>query len=164
MDGIQPYAAPTRPPAVAHPFPYPSPYSYTPPHPQGVPNPAAVKTPSDYVRALRRRVWLVLMVAVRIVAFVGVVGALGGGRTVIVSKPEPGVWLPPVVLELLFGPPLPMSSSRLPRTSKPPPMVIVPGELPGARVPLLPITTLVEVSALIVPEPVIRPPDAVNRV
>src|SRR4051812_23033295 len=45
MDGIQPYAAPTRPPAVPS-FPA---------------NPAAAKTPSDYVRALRRRVWLVLM-------------------------------------------------------------------------------------------------------
>src|SRR5437879_2568172 len=48
MDGIQPYTAPGRPPAVA-----------------SVPgNPALVKTPSDYFRALRRRIGLVLMVGV----------------------------------------------------------------------------------------------------
>jgi capsular exopolysaccharide synthesis family protein len=48
MDGIQPYTAPARVPAA----------SSLPP------NPALVKVPSDYVRAIRRRVWLVLMVAV----------------------------------------------------------------------------------------------------
>jgi len=51
MDGIQPYGTPPRP--VPH---------AVAPHHAG--NPAAVKAPSDYVRALRRRVWLVLTVAV----------------------------------------------------------------------------------------------------
>ena len=65
MDGIQPYAAPTpspRPPAHRG-GPHYQVHAH-PQHAQAVPNPAAVKTPSDYVRALRRRVWLVLMVAV----------------------------------------------------------------------------------------------------
>lgn len=47
MDGLQPYAAPPRPAAVAH-----------------APNPSALKAPSDYVRALRRRVWMVIVVGV----------------------------------------------------------------------------------------------------
>ncbi len=53
MDGIQPYAAHTTVrPTIAAPV-------------GGAPsNPAAVKTPSDYIRALKRRVWLVLMVGV----------------------------------------------------------------------------------------------------
>ncbi len=61
MDGIQPYAqaAPTRPAATYQVYPQPAP---TPG--QGTTNPAAVKTPSDYVRALKRRIWLVLVVAV----------------------------------------------------------------------------------------------------
>lgn len=53
MDGIQPFQhAPGRTPAhPAHSF-------------SGSPNPTVAKTTSDYVRALRRRVWLVLAVAV----------------------------------------------------------------------------------------------------
>jgi capsular exopolysaccharide synthesis family protein len=51
MDGTQSFAAPPRLPAV------PSPSA-------PVTNPAAAKAPSDYVRALRRRVWLVLAVGV----------------------------------------------------------------------------------------------------
>ncbi|MDR3635003.1 MAG: polysaccharide biosynthesis tyrosine autokinase [Isosphaeraceae bacterium] len=50
MDGIQPYAGPPRPPALASPS-----FSVTP---------TLAKTPSDYLRALRRRVWLVLAVSV----------------------------------------------------------------------------------------------------
>jgi capsular exopolysaccharide synthesis family protein len=53
MDGIQPYSAPPRTPAVAH---------AAAANPAA--NPAAVKAPSDYARALRRRVWLVVMVGV----------------------------------------------------------------------------------------------------
>lgn len=53
MDGIQTYAAhATARPALA-----------TTPA-AAASNPAAVKTPSDYIRALKRRVWLVLMVGV----------------------------------------------------------------------------------------------------
>ncbi|MCA1684805.1 MAG: hypothetical protein LC745_02230, partial [Planctomycetia bacterium] len=60
MDGIQPYASPSplRPQAA----PVTQHQAVT--HPHSPPNPAALKTPSDYVRALRRRVWLVFMVAV----------------------------------------------------------------------------------------------------
>src|SRR4051794_9678514 len=61
MDGIQPYAAP------APPRPQGGPHYHDHAHAHPTPataNPAAVKAPSDYVRALRRRVWLVLMVAV----------------------------------------------------------------------------------------------------
>ena len=50
MDGIQPYAGPPRPPALGS-----ASFSVTP---------ALAKTPSDYFRALRRRVWLVLAVSV----------------------------------------------------------------------------------------------------
>ncbi len=57
MDGIQPYAPHNRPPAVAHH------HAHTPSAPAPA-NPAAVKTPSDYVRALRRRIWLVFMIGV----------------------------------------------------------------------------------------------------
>jgi polysaccharide biosynthesis transport protein len=48
MDGLQRYTAPAHASAV----------------PSLPPDPASVKTPSDYVRALRRRVWLVLLVGV----------------------------------------------------------------------------------------------------
>src|SRR4051794_26875262 len=57
MDGIQTYHAPASPltygpPQSAGPAPYPV-----------VPlDPASVKTPGDYLRALRRRFWLVLTV------------------------------------------------------------------------------------------------------
>lgn len=47
MDGIQPYATPSR--SLVQPLPA---------------NPAALKTPSDYIRAVRRRIWLVLLVGV----------------------------------------------------------------------------------------------------
>jgi len=65
MDGIQPYSAATPSRTQAAPPP-PSPPQGPPHHltTHAVANPAAVKTPSDYVRALRRRVWLVLVVAV----------------------------------------------------------------------------------------------------
>ena len=52
MDGIQPYAGGPRPPR-----------RHRPRRPAAV-RPAAVKTPSDYLRALRRRIWLVLAVGV----------------------------------------------------------------------------------------------------
>ena len=48
MDGIQRYAA--------HPFP-----AHTQPAP---PDPASVKAPSDYLRALRRRFWVVFTIGV----------------------------------------------------------------------------------------------------
>lgn len=52
MDGIQPFPhAPGRTPAPAHPL-------------AGHANPTVAKTTSDYVRALRRRVWLVFAIAV----------------------------------------------------------------------------------------------------
>src|SRR4051794_1378079 len=56
MDGIQPYAAPGHAPQPSAPIRH---------HPVGAPaaNPAAAKAPSDYLRALRPRVWLVLPVA-----------------------------------------------------------------------------------------------------
>jgi capsular exopolysaccharide synthesis family protein len=50
MDGIQPYVATSRPPAVA----------------STVADLSAVKAPSDYVRAVVRKIWLVLVVAVPI--------------------------------------------------------------------------------------------------
>ncbi|WP_435006324.1 GumC family protein [Tundrisphaera lichenicola] len=50
MDGIQPYGAGAR-PLVAHV------HSPTTPH-------SAVKSPSDYIRAIRRRIWLALAVAI----------------------------------------------------------------------------------------------------
>ena len=56
MDGLQHYAPPSSPTLLT---PRPAGYSATP-----ALNPAAVKTPSDYVRALKRRFWLVLLVAV----------------------------------------------------------------------------------------------------
>ena len=52
MDGIQPYAGAPRPLVATV-------------HPPG-PSPASVKTPSDYLRAIRRRIWLVLAVAIPI--------------------------------------------------------------------------------------------------
>jgi polysaccharide biosynthesis transport protein len=52
MDGIQPYAGGPRPlVAAVH---------------QAGPSPASVKAPSDYLRAIRRRIWLVLAVAIPI--------------------------------------------------------------------------------------------------
>ena len=51
MDGIQPYGAGAR-PLVAHV------HSPTPPPP------SAVKSPSDYLRAIRRRIWLALAIAI----------------------------------------------------------------------------------------------------
>jgi capsular exopolysaccharide synthesis family protein len=48
MDGIQPYAGPPRVPAVTAP----------------IADPTLVKSPSDYLRSLRRRVWLVLAIGV----------------------------------------------------------------------------------------------------
>ena len=50
MDGIQPYAAGPRPLVATVHSPSPS--------------PSAVKTPSDYLRAIRRRFWLALTVAI----------------------------------------------------------------------------------------------------
>lgn len=56
MDGIQPYDnAPSPSPHTARPMAYATVVAA---------NPAAIKAPSDYVRALKRRFWLVLMVAV----------------------------------------------------------------------------------------------------
>ncbi len=56
MDGIQPYANASSPqPHPARPMAYATVVA---------PNPAAIKAPSDYVRALKRRFWLVLMVGV----------------------------------------------------------------------------------------------------
>src|SRR3979490_3293748 len=52
MDGIQAYVPPAHPPAVAHALASPA------------VNLSEVKAPSDYVRAVVRKVWLVLMVAV----------------------------------------------------------------------------------------------------
>ena len=52
MDGIQPYAGSPRPLVAAV-------------HPSG-PSPASVKAASDYLRAIRRRIWLVLAVAIPI--------------------------------------------------------------------------------------------------
>ncbi len=51
MDGIQPYAGGPRPLVTVHPT---------------GPSPASVKTPSDYLRAIRRRIWLALAVAIPI--------------------------------------------------------------------------------------------------
>src|SRR4051794_5313434 len=48
MDGIQPYTGPARPSGL----------------PATTVNHSATKSPSDYLRALRRRVWLVLAIAV----------------------------------------------------------------------------------------------------
>src|SRR4051794_9512685 len=52
MDGIQPIAGAARPLVATVHAPSPS--------------PSAVKTPSDYLRAVRRRIWLVLAVAIRV--------------------------------------------------------------------------------------------------
>jgi capsular exopolysaccharide synthesis family protein len=66
MDGIQPYVAPTRSPvpvpvgANAVPFAVAAPV----PAPAAAFDPTHVKTPADYLRALRRRIWLVLAVGV----------------------------------------------------------------------------------------------------
>jgi len=70
MDGIQPFAGPPRPSAqppqglggypAAPPVP-PPPLATT--YAEAA-NPAAVKAPADYLKALRRRTWLVLAVAV----------------------------------------------------------------------------------------------------
>src|SRR5579862_9442209 len=52
MDGIQPYAGGNRPlVATVHP---------------SAPSPSSVKTASDYLRAIRRRIWLVLAIAIPI--------------------------------------------------------------------------------------------------
>jgi capsular exopolysaccharide synthesis family protein len=66
MDGIVPFRgnpSPSTGLGVTHGTTRPT---AVPPHalPAFPPNPAAVKTPADYLRALRRRVWLVLAVAV----------------------------------------------------------------------------------------------------
>ncbi len=56
MDGIQPYGGSARPPATAQPHQHqPTSFHVTP---------TLTKTPSDYLRALRRRIWLVLAVSV----------------------------------------------------------------------------------------------------
>ena len=52
MDGIQTYAGPSRPLVATV-------------HPAG-PSPASVKAPSDYLRAVRRRIWLILALALPI--------------------------------------------------------------------------------------------------
>lgn len=65
MDGIVPFRghqAETTPAAWTSPGPHQG-RPPAPAHPAPV-NPAAVKTPSDYLRGLRRRIWLVLVVAV----------------------------------------------------------------------------------------------------
>ena len=49
MDGIQPYAGDPRPVVAVHP---------------GGPSPASIKGPADYLRAVRRRIWLALAVAI----------------------------------------------------------------------------------------------------
>src|SRR3979409_1217104 len=54
MDGIQRYAAPSVPAHAQH-------AAHVQPPPA---NPASVKAPSDYVRALRRRFWVVFMIGV----------------------------------------------------------------------------------------------------
>ncbi len=74
MDGTQSYPAPQAPrqgpsgsvsPAASQYIVHPHPQAPAAPPPQpALMNPAAVKVPSDYVRALRRRIWLVLMVAI----------------------------------------------------------------------------------------------------
>lgn len=66
MDGIQTYIAPTtsapaRPAAPASPSHH-APYLHAQAHAH--PNPAAAKSPSDYIRAVRRRIWLVLAIGV----------------------------------------------------------------------------------------------------
>jgi polysaccharide biosynthesis transport protein len=49
MDGLQQYAGGPRPLVAVHP---------------SGPSPASVKTPSDYLRAIRRRIWLALAIAI----------------------------------------------------------------------------------------------------
>jgi capsular exopolysaccharide synthesis family protein len=56
MDGIQPYAGSSRTPAL----------------PATAVDPTQVKTPSDYLRALRRRIWLVLAVGLPLSVLVAV--------------------------------------------------------------------------------------------
>src|SRR3954454_22208065 len=67
MDGIQPYPGPPRTPSL-HPQVHPYPVV-------GAPPAAAVKAPSDYLRALRRRVWAVLAIGVPLSMLGGVVVA-----------------------------------------------------------------------------------------
>ncbi|MBV8078151.1 MAG: hypothetical protein JO284_17210, partial [Planctomycetaceae bacterium] len=63
MDGIQPsVTGPPRPPGLQAHTP-----TFTPLH-----GPTPSKSPSDYLRALRRRIWLVLVIAVPL----GVLGAV----------------------------------------------------------------------------------------
>ena len=56
MDGIQQYGAPSHSnsPTLARPVAFAAP----------APNPTALKAPSDYARALRRKVWLVFLIGV----------------------------------------------------------------------------------------------------
>src|SRR4051812_23135853 len=77
MDGIQPYGAAAR-PTLLHPTP------------QIAATPA--KTPSDYLRAIRRRIWLVLTVLV-VVAVRGTLMALR----------MPAIYAPPA--EMIIEPP-----------------------------------------------------------
>src|SRR5262245_3204410 len=63
MDGIQPYAAAGAPrpaPAPAHGLTAHVQTAAHPHHPGG----ASAKSPSDYIRALKRRIWLVMAVGV----------------------------------------------------------------------------------------------------
>jgi capsular exopolysaccharide synthesis family protein len=69
MDGIQPYGTTTR-AAIALPVPPPAPVP-VPAAPMA--DPTQSKTASDYLRALRRRVWLVLAVGVPLSLLVAVV-------------------------------------------------------------------------------------------
>ena len=61
MDGIQPYVAPTRAAVPAMSMAMPA------------VDPTQVKAPSDYLRAVRRRIWLVLAIGVPLSVLAAVV-------------------------------------------------------------------------------------------
>ena len=70
MDGIQPFAGPHRPAPYGQPAPGLHGFGPQPSH--SVAHALPAKTPGDYLRAVRRRAWLVLAVA----ALVSVSGTL----------------------------------------------------------------------------------------